>query len=62
MSAADSEELVVEVVDDGVGIGAGAARGGLRNLEERAHECGGELAVQAGAAAGSRLSWRVPLH
>jgi signal transduction histidine kinase len=56
------DELLIEVVDDGVGIGAGAARSGLRNLEERAHECGGELAVLPGALVGTRLSWRVPLH
>ncbi|MHA6782132.1 GAF domain-containing protein [Pseudonocardia saturnea] len=56
------DELVIEVVDDGVGIGPGAARSGLRNLEERAHECGGALTVVPGALAGSRLSWRVPLR
>lgn len=56
------DELLVEVVDDGVGIGTGDARSGLRNLEERAHECGGEFAVRPGALAGSRLTWRVPLH
>ena len=56
------DELLIEVVDDGVGIGTGAARSGLRNLEERARECGGELRVLPGALAGSRLSWRVPLR
>jgi signal transduction histidine kinase len=55
------DELLVEVVDDGVGIPPGAARSGLRNLEDRARECGGELAVGRGPSGGTRLSWRVPL-
>ena len=37
------------------------ARSGLRNLEERARECGGELAVRREPLGGTRLSWRVPL-
>lgn len=56
------DELLIEVVDDGVGIGAGIARSGLRNLEERARECGGEFTVRPGALSGSRLSWRAPLR
>jgi signal transduction histidine kinase len=55
------DELLIEVVDDGVGIPPGAARSGLRNLEDRAGECGGELAVRPGPSGGTRLSWRVPL-
>ena len=34
-------ELVIDVRDDGVGIGPDQARSGLRNLEQRAVECGG---------------------
>ncbi|OLT16120.1 histidine kinase [Pseudonocardia sp. CNS-139] len=55
------EELLIEVVDDGVGIPPGVARSGLLNLEERAHECGGELQVRPEEPGGTRLSWRVPL-
>ena len=55
-------DLLVDVVDDGIGIDPSAARSGLRNLEERAWECGGELTVQAGPLGGTRLSWRVPLR
>jgi signal transduction histidine kinase len=55
------EDLLIEVVDDGVGIPAGVARSGLRNLEDRARECGGELTVDSGPSGGTRLSWRVPL-
>jgi len=56
------EDLLIEVVDDGVGIAPGTARSGLRNLEDRARECGGELEVRPEAQGGTRLSWRVPLH
>ncbi len=54
-------DLVVEVVDDGVGIPEGVARSGLRNLERRATDCGGELTCGPGPAGGTRLRWRVPL-
>ncbi len=54
-------ELVVEVVDDGIGIDPAVARSGLRNLEERAVECGGGLTVVPRPDGGTRLSWRVPL-
>ena len=39
------DELVVDVTDDGTGTDPTAARSGLRNLEERAHGCGGTLSV-----------------
>lgn len=55
------QELRVEVVDDGTGIGPDAARSGLRNLQERARECGGRFAVTAAPGRGTRLSWHVPL-
>jgi signal transduction histidine kinase len=55
------QDLLVEVVDDGVGFDQDAARSGLRNLEQRARECGGECTVTRGPVSGTRLSWRVPL-
>ena len=55
------QDLRVEVVDDGTGIDPDAARSGLRNLEERARECGGRFAVTAAPGRGTRLSWHVPL-
>ena len=39
------DELVIEVRDNGVGIDPSTARSGLRNLEQRAHDCGGELTI-----------------
>ena len=56
------DELLIEVTDDGCGIDPAAARSGLRNLEARAHECGGSFHVRPGSGGGTRLSWRVPLR
>ncbi|MGI5129961.1 GAF domain-containing sensor histidine kinase [Pseudonocardia sp. CA-107938] len=61
VEAAD-DELVVEVRDDGVGIDPAVGRSGLRNLADRAQECGGELAVGRDGVSGTRLTWRVPLR
>jgi signal transduction histidine kinase len=55
------DDLVVDVLDDGVGIPADVGRSGLRNLEDRARECGGRLSVHRGEPCGTRLTWRVPL-
>jgi signal transduction histidine kinase len=54
-------DLVIDVVDDGVGFPQGAARSGLLGLEGRAAKLGGSLLVAAGPASGTRLTWRVPL-
>ena len=45
-----THDLQIDVVDDGIGIDPSAARSGLRNLEERARECAGELTVRRRAA------------
>jgi signal transduction histidine kinase len=55
------DDLVVDVLDDGVGIAADVGRSGLRNLEDRARECGGRLRVCRVDSSGTRLTWRVPL-
>ena len=34
-----ADDLLIDVVDNGIGIDPSAARSGLRNLEERAREC-----------------------
>ncbi|MFE9556622.1 GAF domain-containing protein [Streptomyces sp. NPDC006703] len=53
--------LTVGVVDDGVGIGEGGRRSGLRNLSERARRLGGEFTARTGPEGGTRLEWCVPL-
>ncbi|SNS11070.1 Histidine kinase-, DNA gyrase B-, and HSP90-like ATPase [Geodermatophilus saharensis] len=55
------DEVVLEVVDDGRGIDARAARSGLRNLAERARRRGGDLEVGALPDGGTRLRWWAPL-
>jgi PAS domain S-box-containing protein len=59
--AVDSSRLVVEVTDDGIGIGASTRSSGLSNLEERASSFGGEFDVRRAAERGTRLTWEVPL-
>ncbi|OMQ14039.1 hypothetical protein A7K94_0219425 [Modestobacter sp. VKM Ac-2676] len=56
-----ADEVVLEVVDDGRGIGPTVARSGLRNLQERAHRWGGESAVEPLPEGGTRLRWCAPL-
>ena len=54
-------DLVIDVVDDGVGFPPGVARSGLLGIERRAGRCGGALNVTPGPEGGTRLTWRVPL-
>ena len=57
--------LAVQVTDNGIGLGPGGRRSGLRNLAARAEKLGGELrlgpADPAASAPGTRLEWRVPV-
>lgn len=55
------ERLTLTVTDDGVGIGEGGHRSGLRNLSERARNLGGELTLAAQPEGGTLLRWAVPL-
>jgi signal transduction histidine kinase len=54
-------DLVIDVVDDGIGRPPGAARSGLLGIERRAARFGGELLLGPGPEGGTRLTWRVPL-
>jgi signal transduction histidine kinase len=60
VTAEAGEDLVIEVIDNGIGIPKGVARSGLANLEERAAACHGTFTVAA-QPGGTRLTWRVPL-
>jgi signal transduction histidine kinase len=56
------DDLLIDVVDNGIGIDPSTARSGLRNLQERAQQCRGELTVHPEPQGGTRLSWRVPVR
>ncbi|MFJ8758089.1 GAF domain-containing sensor histidine kinase [Streptomyces cyaneofuscatus] len=56
----DGRQVAPTVSDNGVGIDAGSRRSGLRNLTDRAEECGGTLELSSPEAGGTRLVWRVP--
>lgn len=53
-------DLIPDVVDDGVGMPANVARGGLLGVQRRAAKCGGIAVVAPGPAGGTRLTWRAP--
>jgi two-component system, NarL family, sensor histidine kinase DevS len=55
------DDLVLDVLDDGVGMPPDVGRSGLRNLEERARERGGRFSVRRVEPSGTRLTWSVPL-
>jgi two-component system, NarL family, sensor histidine kinase DevS len=55
------DNLVIEVVDTGVGIPDTVARSGLRNLAQRATDSGGDFAVTRAEPIGTRLLWSAPL-
>jgi signal transduction histidine kinase len=57
-----TEDVVVEIVDDGRGIDVKAARSGLRNLEQRAGRHGGEATVEPLPDGGTRLRWSARLR
>ncbi|MFD5041887.1 GAF domain-containing protein [Streptomyces sp. NPDC058377] len=56
----DGRQVTLTVADNGVGIGAGSRRSGLRNLADRAEECGGAMELSSPEGGGSLLVWRVP--
>ena len=56
----EGDELVVEVVDDGVG-GADSERGtGLRGLADRVEALGGRLRVWTPSGGGTRVRAQMP--
>jgi two-component system NarL family sensor kinase len=56
------DELLLEVRDDGRGMGEGGRRGiGLTSMRERAEELGGRLKVDAAPEGGVRIAARLPL-
>jgi signal transduction histidine kinase len=57
-----ADDIVLEVVDNGVGFSpAASGRGlGLTNLRGRAEKLGGTFDVQVAQGGGARATWRVP--
>lgn len=55
-----SDDIVLEVVDDGPGIPADAVHSGLKNMRSRAERRGGRLEVGPGPHGGTRLRWSIP--
>jgi signal transduction histidine kinase len=55
------ESVVVDVIDDGVGIGPGGRRSGLDNLRTRAEQLGGSFTLTTPAGGGTHLHWAAPL-
>ncbi|GAB3050210.1 two-component system sensor histidine kinase [Intrasporangium mesophilum] len=54
--------VLIEIIDDGVGIGAGGRSSGLANLERRATSRSGSFTVAAALPTGTRLTWSVPVR
>lgn len=61
------DQVVVEIVDDGLGPPASLRRSGLANLARRAEQFSGRFTVEpvhqggSGLGTGTRITWRVPL-
>ena len=54
--------VTLDVDDDGTGVGPGARRSGLVNLQRRAECRGGHLSLEARLPSGTHLSWSVPIE
>ncbi|WP_185107631.1 GAF domain-containing protein [Nonomuraea rubra] len=59
--AVADRRLNLTVSDNGVGLGEGGRRSGLRNIEERAGRLGGTAELESQEGGGTRLNWHVPL-
>ena len=55
------DDLVIDVVDNGIGIPDKVARSGLHNLGERATQAGGAFSAVPAESGGTRLTWSAPV-
>jgi signal transduction histidine kinase len=58
---ASENQLAIEVIDNGIGLGESARRSGLGNLRRRAEDLAGGLTVEPASETGTHLRWTVPL-
>ncbi|GAA1599044.1 MULTISPECIES: PAS domain-containing sensor histidine kinase [Kribbella] len=56
-----ADDLVVQLRDNGCGVGDVTRRSGLRNLRERATALGGHFELTSPSDGGTHLTWQVPL-
>ena len=59
--SATTDDVVLSVSDDGVGLGDEQRRSGLDNLRRRAEWHGGSISVTSNGSGGTTLSWKAPL-
>jgi two-component system sensor histidine kinase DevS len=57
-----ADELCIDVTDNGKGMPAGVADGGLTDLRQRAEAVGGTVTIGGGRGGGTRLRWSAPLY
>ncbi|WP_439032671.1 GAF domain-containing protein [Gordonia terrae] len=71
VSVSADDVLTVEIIDDGIGIGADVTYRGLENLTRRAEDCDGTFSIVTrprrpdavdNRTGGTTLTWSVPLH
>ncbi len=55
------DDLVIDIVDDGVGIPDTVARSGLHNISQRAIDCGGLCDISRRPGGGAHILWSVPM-
>ena len=62
VSVTVGDDLLIEVVDNGIGISGEITGSGLANLEKRARDSGGTLAIDSVPNRGTTLRWSAPLQ
>lgn len=58
-----TDELLIEITDDGDGAASGnQGHGGLEEIARRANELGGDCAITCPSSGGTRVRWSAPLQ